>query len=182
MFLDFVQCQISQSIAILSAFREMSLILYPRISVELCTYIDSNQQELGMFVRIFFWVVVSFSFFRCVSTFRRDMLPPSWVYSEFHSKYWYKPYPKDCKPNVMSEWLAVVIRIWIFAVSDLGLETGCPYPGLSWYSSFLQQVSGSYLKLSHDLILQYPSWFIAHSSPNIRRCRPRVWAANSVVK
>jgi hypothetical protein len=64
-------------------------------------------------------------------------------------------------PNVVVEWLALLLRIREVPRSNLGPETGYPNWGFSWFSSVPPgECRDRSLKLSHDRFLPNPFQFI----------------------
>jgi hypothetical protein len=69
-------------------------------------------------------------------------------------------------PNVVVNWLTLLLPIQKLQGSNLGPETSYPDWGFSWYSSVPSgEFRDSTLKLGHDHFLQNPFHFVIHLSP-----------------
>jgi hypothetical protein len=70
----------------------------------------------------------------------------------------------DDKPNVVVEWLTLLLRIWEGSHSNLGTETDYLDWVFSLFSSLppARQMPEEYLILGHGRFLQLPSQFIIH--------------------
>jgi hypothetical protein len=67
------------------------------------------------------------------------------------------------EPNVMVEWLTLLLCIWEFAGSNLGLETG--YPNRGFFVVFLWVNARLMHKFGHNHSFPNPLKFIIHLPP-----------------
>jgi hypothetical protein len=65
-------------------------------------------------------------------------------------------------PNVVVEWLTLMLRILEVLCSHLGSETGYPDRGFCGFPQSLQQMLGFCLKLGQDHFFLRPFEFIIH--------------------
>jgi hypothetical protein len=76
-----------------------------------------------------------------------------------------RPYLMN-KPNVVVEWLTFLLRTREVPGVNIGLETGYPNWGFSWFASFPpDECWDSTLKLGHDRFLPNPFQFTIQLSP-----------------
>jgi hypothetical protein len=72
---------------------------------------------------------------------------------------------QSCRPLVVIEWLALLLRIREFPRSNLGPETGFTNWSVRGVPQSLQEMPGLHIKLIHYHFLPRPFQFIIHLSP-----------------